>query len=277
MLALAGCGGGDPAAGEGSTGGTSADAAPVHVHGLGVNPADDSLFIATHTGLFRSAPGEQTAERVGNSLQDTMGFTVAGEDTFLGSGHPGPGEVGPPLLGLIRSTDAGQSWEPVSLSGEGDFHALEGAHGRVYGFDSANGRLMISDDGGETWEERDPPEPLLDLAVHPSDPQRLVATGERGVYASEDDGETWRPLGGEVGFVTWPAEDRLYLAGVTGRVQMSEDLGRSWAEVGTVGAQPAALLATSGEELYAALADGTVKQSIDGGSTWTVRSTPGTG
>lgn len=277
MLALGGCGGDDPAAVEGAADGASADTAPVHVHGLGVNPADDSLFIATHSGLFRSAPGEQTAERVGDSLQDTMGFTVAGADTFLGSGHPGPGEAGPPLLGLIRSTNAGQSWEPVSLSGEVDFHALEAAHGRVYGFDSANGRLRISDDDGEKWEERDPPEPLLDLAVHPSDPEQLVATGERGVYVSEDDGETWRPLGGEVGFVAWPAEDRLYLVGATGRVQMSEDLGRSWAEVGTVGAQPAALLATSDEELYAALADGTVKQSSDGGGTWTVRSTPGAG
>ena len=29
----------------------AADPGPVHVHGLGVNPADGALFIATHTGL----------------------------------------------------------------------------------------------------------------------------------------------------------------------------------------------------------------------------------
>jgi hypothetical protein len=49
---------------------------PVHVHGLGVNPSDGALFIATHTGLFRAADGDGTAVRVGGSFQDTMGFTV---------------------------------------------------------------------------------------------------------------------------------------------------------------------------------------------------------
>ena len=37
---------------------TSTDAGPVHVHGLGVNPADGALFIATHTGLYRSGEGD---------------------------------------------------------------------------------------------------------------------------------------------------------------------------------------------------------------------------
>ena len=32
-----------------------------HVHGLGVNPADDDLYIATHHGVFRIGPsGEAT-------------------------------------------------------------------------------------------------------------------------------------------------------------------------------------------------------------------------
>jgi hypothetical protein len=37
------------------TGVPASDPGPIHVHGLGINPADDSLFIATHTGLFRVA------------------------------------------------------------------------------------------------------------------------------------------------------------------------------------------------------------------------------
>ncbi|MBA2256986.1 MAG: exo-alpha-sialidase [Thermoleophilaceae bacterium] len=275
MVVAAACGGDDSAA-DGAAEAT-ADAELGHVHGLGTNPADGSLFIATHSGLFRAPAGEQTAERVGDSLQDTMGFTVVGEDTFLGSGHPGPGEDGPPLLGLIRSTDAGQSWEPVSLSGEADFHALEAAHDRVYGFDGANGRLMISDDGGETWAEREPPGPLLDIAVHPSEPERLAATSERGVFVSDDDGESWRPVGGEIGFLAWPAEDRLLLIGASGVVQASSDLGASWEELGSIGGQPAALIAESPDELYAALPDGTIEQSTDGGRTWSVRAIPSAG
>jgi hypothetical protein len=36
---------------------SAADPGPVHVHGLGVNPADGALFIATHTGLYRVDAG----------------------------------------------------------------------------------------------------------------------------------------------------------------------------------------------------------------------------
>src|SRR5687768_15629237 len=64
------------------------DPGPIHVHGLGINPKDGALFVATHTGLFRAGAGESRASRVADRFQDTMGFTVVGPDRFLGSGHP---------------------------------------------------------------------------------------------------------------------------------------------------------------------------------------------
>ena len=85
------------------------DPGPVHVHGLGINPADDALFIATHTGLFRVAGDSRNAARVADRYQDTMGFSVVGPNRFLGSGHPDAREQGqPPLLGLIQSTRRGR-------------------------------------------------------------------------------------------------------------------------------------------------------------------------
>ncbi len=93
------------------------DAGPVHVHGLGVNPKDGALFTATHTGLFRVAPGGTQPVRVGDRYHDTMGFTVVGPDHFLASGHPDGRERLPPLLGLIESRDAGESWQAISLLG----------------------------------------------------------------------------------------------------------------------------------------------------------------
>jgi hypothetical protein len=118
-LAVTACGGGDPGADRAVT-----DPPPEHVHGLGINPADGALFIATHTGLFRMEAGSDSAERVGELLQDTMGFAVVGPDRFLGSGHPDLRSDLPPLLGLIRSGDGGLTWDSVSLLGEADFHAL---------------------------------------------------------------------------------------------------------------------------------------------------------
>ncbi len=96
------------------------DPGPIHVHGLGINPADGSLLIATHTGTYRVEPDEDKAELIGANRQDTMGFTVAGPDRFLGSGHPDPNAAREgglsPLLGLIESRDAGRSWQSISLS-----------------------------------------------------------------------------------------------------------------------------------------------------------------
>jgi hypothetical protein len=109
------------------------EAGPQHIHGLGVNPADGSLMIATHSGLFRAAPDSDSAKRIGDRRQDTMGFTVVGPDRFLGSGHPDLRDELPSLLGLIRSDDGGRSWESVSLLGEADFHILRTAGTRLYG------------------------------------------------------------------------------------------------------------------------------------------------
>ena len=252
------------------------DPGPVHVHGLGVNPADGALFVATHTGLFRAAAGEQRARRVAGRYQDTMGFTVTGPDEFLGSGHPDGRENLPPFLGLIRSTDAGRSWRPVSLLGKRDFHVLEAAGRRIFGygsdFESKEATLLVSNDGGRSWEERPPPEPLISLAIDPADPDHVVASGERTTYSSTDAGRNWRPLGEDPGLFAWTRRVLCRVGGV-GDISCSGDGGASWRTVGAIDGQPAAF-DDAGDELYVALHDGTVKRSTDDGATWTVRAKP---
>jgi Sortilin, neurotensin receptor 3, len=258
------------------------DPGPVHVHGLGVDPADDALLIATHTGLYRVDEGKRTAERVGDRLQDTMGFTVVGPNRFLGSGHPDLEEAReqglPPLLGLIESTDAGQSWEPISLAGEADFHVLRFAGDSVYGYDSSHGRLMVSEDRGRTWRELDKPGPIVDLAVDPGDSRRIVVAAaselEQGLYVSRDSGRSWQRVGRTAGLLAWPASGRLYLVVRGGLVFSSRNAGVRLDHRGEIGGEPAAFLAQARDELYVALHDGTIKRSADGGRTWAVRSTP---
>ncbi|MEK6276376.1 MAG: F510_1955 family glycosylhydrolase [Actinomycetota bacterium] len=256
----------------------ASDPGPIHVHGLGINPADGSLFIATHTGLWRTAAGETKADRVGNHQQDTMGFTIIGADRFLGSGHPDQQQYRdeglPPLLGLIESTDGGDSWQPISLLGEADFHVLRSKGSRVYGFDSTNERLMFSRDAGRTWTERRPPAPLVDMAVNPSNPAHLIASGEGGLWKSANEGRAWTFGGGGIGLLAWPVPERLYLVTTAGEVRMSPNGGKRWTTVGDVGGEAPALLAQTDRELYVALHDGTIKRSPDGGRTWSIRSTP---
>jgi hypothetical protein len=256
----------------------SADPGPVHVHGLGVNPGDGALFIATHTGLYRVGEAETKAVRVGDSHQDTMGFTIVGSDRFLGSGHPDAREDLPPLLGLIESTDEGRSWEPISLLGEADFHVLRSAGERVYGYDVTNDRLMVSSDAGRAWAQVDRPAPLVDLAADPADSNHVLAAAagdaSQGLHESHDGGRSWERISDRVGLLAWPVPERLLLVDGGGDVFLSTDGGRRFERRGAIGGEPAAFLGRSAGEFYAALHDGTIKRSTDGGASWTVHSAP---
>lgn len=252
----------------------AADPGPVHVHALGINPADRSLFIATHTGLFRLEGGAQRAERVSDRYQDTMGFTVVGADHFLGSGHPDVRDDLPPLLGLIESRDAGQTWTPTALLGKVDFHALRVRSGGIVGYDATSGRVMISDDEGRSWRSTRPPEPLVDLVVDPTSADRILVAGESRLFVSPDSGRTWKQREQGTGLLAWPRGDRLYLLDAGGRIWLSRDGGGRWQGRGQIGGRAAALLAVSAERLYAATHEGEIKHSIDGGSSWTTLSKP---
>jgi hypothetical protein len=254
------------------------DPGPLHVHGLGVNPADGSLFIATHTGMWRVREGDTDADRVGNLYQDTMGFTVAGPDYFLGSGHPDINEARrkklPSLLGLIESRDAGQTWKPISLLGQADFHVLRFVGQRVYGYDASNDRLLASRDRGRTWSELARPGPLIDLAANPADSDQVLASTEAGLFRSNSGGRDWTGLSARVGLIAWPETKAVYLVEGSGDVFISGNAGDSWSRRGNIAGQPAALLARSARDLYVALHDGTIKQSSDAGRSWKIRSKP---
>ncbi|MFJ3954758.1 hypothetical protein ACIPXV_32810 [Streptomyces libani] len=66
-----------------------------HIHGLGVDPADGQLYVATHGGVIAVAD-DGSSQRVSDTA-DYMGFTVAGPKTFLGSGHPAEGSATTPI------------------------------------------------------------------------------------------------------------------------------------------------------------------------------------
>lgn len=281
-LALGACGdddasvdaGGAEGAGQSPAAAGGGQAELEHVHGLGVEPGSGTLYVATHYGLFKAATGETKLERAGPSRQDVMGFSVVGPRRFIGSGHPDPIENLPPNLGLIESRDRGKSWKNISLLGEADFHVLRSAGPRVYGFNSTTGKLMVSSDGGREWAERAPPAGVVDLAIDPADSRRIVASTERGTFVSPDGGNGWRPLDESIaGLLAWPAPKRLFLIDAQGRVSRSADAGKSFEAVGTIGGQPAAFV-NDRKQLYAALGDGRVMRSSDGGANWAVRAGP---
>ncbi|MDH2390879.1 exo-alpha-sialidase [Streptomyces sp. HNM0663] len=240
-----------------------------HVHGLGVDPADQRLYVATHDGIF-TAGKDGAPVRVGDSKDDFMGFAVAGPKRFLASGHPAPGSGGPVHHGLIESTDAGKTWKTRSLGGEADFHALEHVDGVVYGYDSTNAQLRVSKDGA-AWDDRARLQ-ALDIAVDPGDPDTVLATTPDGVAKSTDGGRTFAagtlPT---MAFLSWAAPDALYGLDDSGGLHRSTDAGVTWQKTGTApGGQTQALTAVDAERVLVATQDG-IYESTDGGASFTKR------
>lgn len=263
-LALASCGqsgepvqGGDPGVG--------------HVHGVGVDPADNSLYLAGHYGLFK-VTSPDTVQRVAGRVQDHMGFTVIGPKTFLASGHPGEADTSsPPHLGLIRTTDAGSTWQTVSERGVADFHSLQRAGATLYAYDSQTRRVRASEDAGATWRQG-AEEEVIDLAANAARPERVYAATPSGLRVSENGGMDFEPVKNAplLGQVEAPESGVLVGTDVDNQVQVSVDDGKSWKAAGRLPAPVAAFTAVDRQRLLAATEDGTTHESTNGGADFAV-------
>lgn len=247
------------------------DPGAIHVHGLGVAPGDDSLYAATHSGVFRiDQAGDAT--RIANRYQDTMGFTVLGREHFLASGHPDMREKLPPRLGLIESRDGGQSWTSRSLSGQADLHDIASSQGTVYAVDSSSGALMVTRDM-KRWDTRPQPD-VQDVAVSPEDANRVVALTSRGTLRSGDGARTFSAVSPAppIILVGWGGAG-LFGATAQGDLWSSADGGATWVERGSAPGEPVSIL-VSEREVIVALADARIISSNDGGATWRDRYKP---
>jgi hypothetical protein len=281
-LAAAGCGEtrtgaeGGQAAPERSTALVDRSKDPPYVNDLARDPGDGSLLLTTNKGFFRIRDGRATPVRgtvtVGGRtapVGEFLELAAVGPGELLGSGHPDAGDL-PQYLGVMRSNDAGRTWQVVSRLGDADIHKFILRHDRLYGWDAVLSAIVVSRDGGRTFEEHFTPRGLvLDFEVDPGDPDTILASTEEQLFRSEDGGERWRAIETGLGIrLAWPSAGRLLRAGEDGTVWASGDAGSSWAEVGRVEGPPADFETLSEDELLLALTDGSVVRTTDGGRTW---------
>ncbi|GEP38122.1 hypothetical protein NPS01_17850 [Nocardioides psychrotolerans] len=237
-----------------------------HIHGIGVDPGSDQLYIGAHLGTFSVTP-EGTVQPVGVVRNDTMAFTVTGPGRFLASGHPEIGTDQPVHLGLIESRDAAATWESVSLAGDADFHALDTATGgRTWGADSARGLLLTSTDT-RSWDTVASGQ-FIDVAADPAGQDiALVTTGTGQLRFYDPTGtSTAVPDSPTLTFIDWAAPDLLVGLGPDGTVFASTSTASSWERVGQVPGRPSALEVT--DTGWYAASDQGLFSSTSSGSSW---------
>jgi hypothetical protein len=265
-------------------GSTDALATFGHVHGLGVDSTSGALFAAAHQGLFEVGTfrenGFEVADAVGlgaiaGRAQDTMGFEMY-EHQMFASGHPDPREeldIETPNLGLIVSDDSGESWAPVALHGEVDFHDLavaEQSEGelRVYGYDSGTGTIRVSEDSGETWTNG-AQIPIRDLTVDAEDSDTVYATTEEGLAVSADSATTFSLVPDAPPLLLVEATDSGLVGVATDGAIWAGARDGSWTEIGAADGEVQAMTYSSEPEPVLVLLDARgIVASRDGGNTW---------
>lgn len=158
--------------------------------------------------------------------------------------------AGTELQGNFRSLDGGVTWRPANRGLHANRHGLlPGATLLVQDpreagtfFMASNGFAGVykSADAGVTWQPSGvglSSTSLTDLAIDPSDPQKLFAVTAKGVAQSGDGGATWAALTSippiePVAVQFDPdAKNTLYVAGAHGSLFRSTNEGASWVEL----------------------------------------------
>lgn len=171
LFLLASCGG-DPEAGPADPGATPASLG--HVHGLGSDPADGTVYAATHYGVFDlgkdgAGPADLAADP--SDPARVLATTAEGVLRYRADGGSGGRLEGAPPLALLDWPTADLL---VGITGDGVVHR--------------------SRDAGLTWQRLDgPPGALQALDVTPG---RWYVATDAGIFVSTDDGRSWQRLTG---------------------------------------------------------------------------------
>ena len=285
---IAGCGSDDGGSGDAEAAlavpWVDPDGDAPYIGSLSVNPGDGSIFMGTNTGLFEIPKAGGKPAKVTGQLKTSNGegavsealvAKFTGPDELIASGHPSGDSSLPPALGLIRSGDAGKTWESVSELGTSDFHALSRSGDILVAPLYGQAQILLSRDEGKTFEPRVAPMALVDLAADPGDSKRWAATSESGIFVSVDEGKTWRQRDPTPNVrLAWHDSGELFRIDPGGPVKVSSDGGETWEDRGSTGGEPQALTVDADGALYAATLDGKVQKSEDGGKSWTALVTP---
>jgi RHS repeat-associated protein len=259
------------------------------VEALAMDPSNPAtLYAGSVSSFFKTTDGGATWKTLNagvNTGQIGVGgfFAITVDPTDSNTVYAGL--FG--LFGVLKSTDAGQSWLPTNIALSVLSLVVDPLlPSTVY----AGGGVGVgkSTDGGQTWTVASPSGPtqqVLSVVVDPRD-DAIIYAGSNwpgGLFKSIDGALSWTPvLGASVGSVAaipnGPNATTLYVGTFGGDVAKSVDSGATWSYVlsGITDASgnPAAVRAvvidpTTAGTVYAGTFGAGILKTTDGGQTWT--------
>ena len=254
-----------------------------------------TVFSSGRNGVWKSSDGGMTWQGVLN-LRDDQPILPEWGAVVIDPSQPNRVLLG--TEGLYISEDLGQTWAYQSLP---ELHPwitaiqfapsnpqviyLGGAeHNALLHPETLTGRgMMVSDDGGQNWDsiagEQFSDEPVLDIAIDPTDADHVYTATPKGLFQSTDRGKDWSivdglPDGSVVSVEISPDDPTILFASIDPLgLYRSKDGGLSWQHMES-GLEPNGshrdliFDPTNPSILYLADLSSGVYQSLDGGSTW---------
>ncbi|MGE6536767.1 F510_1955 family glycosylhydrolase [Bacillus luti] len=190
-----------------------------HIHGIGYAGNMPGVSIATHSGIKVYQNGKWFETKT--ELHDYMGFQAT-KNGFFASGHPEPGANLKNPLGLMKSSDGGNTLEKLAFYGESDFHNLAVGYNTeaIYLYNERpNSKLQqgfhFSTNNGQDWKTsklKGLSSTIHSFSVHPDQASVVAVSAKDGVYLSTDYGNTFELFSKslESTAVTLSNEDIIY-------------------------------------------------------------------
>ena len=267
------------------------------VWSLSSHPGDpDALYAGTDMGVFRWNESTASWTHLPSPMQDVWAVAQDPDDprTLFAGTRP---------AAFYRSADGGATWEALAAPGIRTFSEINRGPTRVTQilFDPVDrgtlwasveiGGIYRSTDRGRNWKLLE--QGLVSADIHglavvrnADGGKSVLATTNKGLHRSEDNGETWtfEKLDSPWQYTRaiTPSADgaSLFLTngngppGNTGRLLRSRDGGRSWSDVdlpGRLNSTPWCVATNAADPrlIFACTNLGQVFRSADGGDSWT--------
>ncbi len=213
-----------------------------------IDPSNSSVLYYGTNKLYRSTDRAESWQPISDDLTD--GEPPGGSSTFGTISSIAVAPTNPQVIyvgtddGNVQVTmDGGNSWQNISagipdryvtqvaVDPEDDSIAFATLSG--YRYVDYQAHVLLTNDGGETWEDISgnlPEIPVNDIIVDPDIAGRLYIANDLGVWFTDDLGQNWEILGTNlpmtvVNDLDFQPQPRFLLAATFGRSIQKYDLG----------------------------------------------------